>query len=42
MQRWDALGIVPLGGSPADARKRNEAETVKWGAVIKAANIQLD
>jgi tripartite-type tricarboxylate transporter receptor subunit TctC len=42
VQRWDGLGIVPLGGSPADAQKRNEAETVKWGAVIKAANIQLD
>ena len=40
--RWDGLGIVPLGGSPADAQKRNEAETTKWSAVIKAANIQLD
>ncbi len=42
VQRWDGLGIVPLGGSPADAQKRNEAETTKWSAVIKAANIQLD
>lgn len=42
VQRWDALGIVPLGGSQAEAQKRNEAETVKWTAVIKAANIQLD
>lgn len=42
VQRWDGLGIVPLGGSPAEAQKRNEAETAKWGAVIKAANIQLD
>lgn len=42
VQRWDGLGIVPLGGSPADAQKRNEAETAKWSAVIKAANIQLD
>lgn len=42
VQRWDGLGIVPLGGSPADAQKRNEAETTKWSAVIKTANIQLD
>lgn len=42
VQRWDGLGIIPLGGSPADAQKRNEAETAKWSAVIKAANIQLD
>lgn len=42
VQRWDALGIVPLGGSPADAQKRNDAETVKWTAVIRAANIQID
>ncbi|GAB3476280.1 Bug family tripartite tricarboxylate transporter substrate binding protein [Polaromonas eurypsychrophila] len=41
-QRWDGLGIVPLGGNPADAQKRNEIETTKWSAVIKAANIQLD
>lgn len=42
VQRWDALGIVPLGGSPADAVKRNEAETAKWNAVITTANIKLD
>jgi tripartite-type tricarboxylate transporter receptor subunit TctC len=42
VQRWDGLGIVPLGGTPAEAQKRNEVETAKWSAVIKAANIQLD
>jgi tripartite-type tricarboxylate transporter receptor subunit TctC len=42
MQRWDGLGIATLGGSPADAQKRNEAETAKWTAVITAANIKLD
>lgn len=42
VQRWEGLGILALGGSPADARKRNEVETAKWGAVISAANIKLD
>ncbi len=42
VQRWEALGIVALGGSPADALRRNELETSKWTAVITAANIKLD
>lgn len=42
VQRWDGLGIMALGGSPADAQKRNEAETAKWTAVIDAAKIKLD
>ncbi len=42
VQRWEGLGILALGGSPADAVKRNEAETAKWTAVITAANIKLD
>lgn len=42
VQRWDGLGIMALGGTPADATKRNEVETAKWSAVITAANIKLD
>ncbi len=42
VQRWAGLGVVALGGSPADAARRNEAETAKWSAVITAANIKLD
>lgn len=42
VQRWDGLGIVALGGNPADAQKRNETETAKWSAVIDAARIKLD
>ncbi len=42
VQRWDGLGIVALGGSPADAQMRNDIETAKWSAVISAANIKLD
>ncbi|MFZ2737237.1 MAG: tripartite tricarboxylate transporter substrate binding protein [Burkholderiaceae bacterium] len=42
VQRWEGLGIMALGGPPADAVKRNEVETAKWTAVIMAANIKLD
>jgi tripartite-type tricarboxylate transporter receptor subunit TctC len=42
VQRWDGLGIAALGGTPADALRRNEAETTKWSAVIDAAKIKLD
>lgn len=41
-QRWEALGVVPLGGTPADAVRRNEAETQKWSAVIDAAKMQAE
>jgi tripartite-type tricarboxylate transporter receptor subunit TctC len=41
-QRWDALGVQPLGGSPADALRRNEAETAKWSAVIQAAGLRAE
>ena len=41
-QRWDALGVLPLGGSVADAVQRNQVETDKWSAVIDAAQIKLD
>jgi len=42
VQRWETLGVVPLGGTPADALKRNQVETAKWSAVIDAAHIKLD
>lgn len=42
IQRWEALGVVALGGSVADAARRNQAETEKWSAVIAAAHIKLD
>jgi tripartite-type tricarboxylate transporter receptor subunit TctC len=41
-QRWDALGVMPLGGTPAEAEKRNQAETQKWSAVIAAARLQAE
>lgn len=42
VQRWEAQGVLPLGGSVADAVRRNKAETDKWSAVIDAAQIKLD
>ena len=40
VQRLDGLGVLPIGGTPADAQRRNETETRKWSAVIDAAGIQ--
>ena len=42
VQRWDALGIQPLGGSVADAFRRNQMETDKWTAVITSANLKAE
>ena len=41
-QRWEALGVTPLGGSLDDAARRNAIEAERWGKVIKAARIQVD
>lgn len=40
--RWAAMGVQPLGGTPADAARRNKAETEKWNAVIVAANLKAE
>jgi len=40
--RWQSQGVVALGGSAADAVKRNQAETGKWNAVITTADIKAD
>jgi tripartite-type tricarboxylate transporter receptor subunit TctC len=41
-QRLDNLGVLPIGGTPADAQKRNDTETKKWSAVIEAAKMQAE
>jgi tripartite-type tricarboxylate transporter receptor subunit TctC len=41
-QRWVDMGVVPLGGSPADAEKFFVSEREKWNKVIKAAGIRGD
>lgn len=42
IERWRGMGVTALGGTSAEAVQRNEAETTKWNAVIKAANIKID
>jgi len=39
-KRFEQLNMYPAGGSPADMRKLVEAETRRWGEVIKKAGIQ--
>lgn len=41
-KRWEVLGVVPLGGTPEDALRRNQAEIKRWEAVIDAAKIQVN
>ena len=41
-RRWIEMGVVPLGGSPADAEKFFVSEREKWNKVIKAAGIRGD
>lgn len=41
-QRWVDMGVVPLGGAPADAEKFFVSEREKWNKVIKAAGIRGD
>jgi tripartite-type tricarboxylate transporter receptor subunit TctC len=40
--RWDALSVVPLGGSVDEALRRNQVETRRWEAVIDAARLQIE
>ncbi len=42
VERWNSIGVVPVGGSVADAASRNAAETRKWTAVIEAANLKIE
>ena len=40
--RWIDMGVVPMGGSPAEAEKFFVSERDKWNKVIKAAGIRGD
>jgi len=41
-QRWESLGVLPLGGTPQDAVNRNRTETERWSKVIEAAGLRVD
>jgi tripartite-type tricarboxylate transporter receptor subunit TctC len=38
--RFEAQGIEPVGGTPAEAARFLDAEVEKWGRVIKTANVK--
>ena len=40
-KRWRELGLIPLGGTPEDAQRRNDVETQRWSQVIKTAGIKV-
>ena len=40
VQRFQALGAEPMGGSPADAAAFVKSEQDKWARVIRDAGIQ--
>ena len=40
--RFDGLGGIPIGGTPADFAALIADETVRWAQVIRAADIKLD
>ncbi|MBI4293805.1 MAG: hypothetical protein HY661_20205 [Betaproteobacteria bacterium] len=42
LKRWEAMGLVPLGGTPEEAQRRNQAEIKRWEAVIDAAKIRVE
>jgi tripartite-type tricarboxylate transporter receptor subunit TctC len=41
-KRYDALHLLPGGGSPAEMKKFVQEETKRWGEVIRAANVTVE
>jgi tripartite-type tricarboxylate transporter receptor subunit TctC len=41
-RRFDALQLLPGGGTPAEMKTFVQQETQRWGEVIRAANVTLD
>jgi len=41
-KRFDALYLLPGGGSPAEMKKFVQEETKRWGEVIRAANVTVE
>lgn len=40
--RIEGLGIIPVGGTPAELTATMRADQARWGAVIKAKSIRLE
>lgn len=38
-ERWEKLGVTPLGGTPQEALARNKLEHERWSRVIEAAGL---
>jgi len=41
-KRFDALHLLPGGGSPVEMKKFVQEETKRWGEVIRAANVTVE
>ncbi len=41
-KKLDALGFIPVAGTPAEFAARIQSEMARWAAVVKAAGIQMD
>jgi tripartite-type tricarboxylate transporter receptor subunit TctC len=41
-KRFDDLGMVPVGNSPADFAKAIKEESARWAKVIKERNLQVN
>ena len=39
---YGSVGFEALGGSPNDLREFQQAETQKWGKIVKAAGIEKE
>jgi tripartite-type tricarboxylate transporter receptor subunit TctC len=39
--KFDQLGVIPVGSTPAQLGDHIKAEMEKWAPVIKAANIKV-
>ena len=41
-QRFEAMGMEAIGGSPESLAQLLASDTAKWARVIKAANVKLE
>ena len=41
-ERWQTLGVEPVGTTPPEFRAKFTAEIDKWRRVVKAAQIEIE